>query len=139
MVSKDAHLMTDQHQSYQSIGKWFAAHSSVTHFKKEYARGDVHNNTAESFSAILERAKQGVFHYLSKKHLSRYLHEIGFRWNHRIPVKKITRKGLKKTVMRPMPVIHKLISLLSKALGRQLLKTPKGSIIPRYYCLSSEY
>ena len=111
----------------------------MNHFQKEYVRGDVHNNTAESFSVILERAKQGVFHYLSKKHLSRYLHEIGFRWNHRIPVKKVTRTGLKKTVMRPMPVIHTLISLLTKALGRQLLRTPNGSIMPRYYCLSSEY
>jgi len=29
--------------------------------------GDTHNNTAELFNAMLERAKQGVFHYLSKK------------------------------------------------------------------------
>ncbi|CAB1075410.1 ISSpo8, transposase, partial [Olavius algarvensis Delta 1 endosymbiont] len=49
---------------------------SVNHSAKEYARGDVHNNTAESFNSILERAKQGVFHYMSSKHLPRYLNEI---------------------------------------------------------------
>ena len=86
-------LMTDEHRFYQSIGKWFTAHSSVKHSQKEYVRGNVHNNTAESFSAILERARQGVFHYLSRKHLKRYLHEIGFRWDHRIPKKKTTRNG----------------------------------------------
>lgn len=132
LIRKDAHLMTDEHRSFHAIGKWFSAHSSVNHSQKEYARGDIHNNTAESFNAILERAKQGVFHYLSKKHLSRYLHEIGFRWDHRIPVEKITRTGLRKTVMRPMPVLYVLSSLLSKALGRQLLRTPNGSITQRY-------
>jgi hypothetical protein len=55
-------------QVFTNVG---TAHDWFNHSHKEYARGDIHNNTAESFSAILERAKQGVFHYLSKKHLSR--------------------------------------------------------------------
>ena len=84
-VDKDAYLITDENRAYRFIGKQFAAHDWVNHSHKEYVRGDIHNNTAESFSAILERAKHGVFHYLSKKHLSRYLNEIGFRWDHRIP------------------------------------------------------
>lgn len=138
LIGKDAHLMTDQHRSYQSIGKWFTAHSSVNHSQKEYARNNVHNNTAESFGAILERARQGVFHYLSRKHLKRYLHEIGFRWDHRIPEEKTTRKGRRKVVMRPMPVLHMLSSLLTKALGRQLLRTPDGSIVSRYHSLAVE-
>jgi hypothetical protein len=136
LISKDSHLMTDEHKSYQSIGKWFRAHSTVNHSQKEYARGDVYNNTAESFNAILERAKQGVFHYLSRKHLNRYLHEIGFRWDHRIPEKKTTRKGTEKVVMHPMPVIYTLSSLLTKALGRQLLRTPDGSVKPRFHRLA---
>jgi len=152
LISKDSHLMTDDHKSYQSIGKWFRAHSTVNHSQKEYARGDVYNNTAESFSAILERAKQGVFHYLSRKHLHRYLHEIGFRWDHRIPEKKTTRKGTEKVVMHPMPVIYTLRvvmhpmpviytlrSLLTKALGRQLLRTPNGSIKPLFHPLATAF
>ena len=106
--------MTDENHSYQSIGNQFAAHDWVNHSHKQYARGDIHNNTAESFSAILERAKQGVFHYLSKKHLSRYLHEIGFRWDHRIPELRLTKKGELKLVMKPMPVIRMLKSLSLK-------------------------
>ena len=69
-VDKDAYLITDENRAYRSIGKQFAAHDWVNQSHKEYARGDIHNNTAESFCAILERAKQGGFHSLSKKHLS---------------------------------------------------------------------
>jgi len=128
-VDKDAYLITDENRAYRSIGKHFAAHDWVNHSHKEYARGDVHNNTAESFSAILERAKQGVFHYLSKKHLSRYLHEIGFRWDHRVPELKLTKKGDLKLVMKPMSVIIKLKSLLAHASGRQLRRSLNGGIL----------
>jgi len=128
-VDKDAYLITDENRAYRSIGKQFAAHDWVNHSHKEYARGDIHNNTAESFSAILERAKQGVFHYLSPKHLSRYLHEIGFRWDHRVPELKLTKKGDLKLVMKPMSVIIKLKSLLSRASGRQLRRSLNGGIL----------
>ena len=97
--------MTDENRAYVSIGQGFSGHQWVNHSHKEYARADAHNNTAESFSAILERAKQGVFHYLSKEHLYRYLHEIGFRWNHRVPKLKVTKSGDIKIVMRAMPVV----------------------------------
>jgi hypothetical protein len=127
-VDKSSHLMTDENHSYQSIGNQFAAHHWVNHSKKEYARGNIHNNTAESFSAILERAKQGVFHYLSTKHLNRYLHEIGFRWDHRIPELKLTTKGGLKLIMKPMPVKRMLRSLLSQATGRQLRRSTNGGI-----------
>jgi hypothetical protein len=132
-VDTDAYLITDENRAYRSIGTQFAAHQWVNHSQKEYARGDIHNNTAESFSAILERAKQGVFHYLSKKHLSRYLHEIGFRWDHRIPELKLTNKGDLKLVMKPMSVIIKLKLLLSRASGRQLRRSLNGGI----FCLQN--
>lgn len=85
--------MTDQHQSYRKAGKMFASHDWVNHGKKEFVRGEVHNNTAESFNANLEREKLGVFNYMSKRHLVRYLHEICFRWNHRIPELKEGKEG----------------------------------------------
>jgi len=72
-VSSQAHLMTDEHSVYRRLAPGFADHQTVNHGQKEFARGPVHNNTAESFNALLERAKQGVFHYMSQKHLQRYL------------------------------------------------------------------
>ena len=127
-VDKNAHLMTDENHTFRALGNQFAAHDWVNHSHKEYARGNIHNNTAESFSAILERAKLGVFHYLSNKHLSRYLHEIGFRWDHRIPELKLTKKGNLKLVMKSIPVIKMLQSLLSQAAGRQLRRSLNGGI-----------
>lgn len=127
-AQKDAYLMTDENRAYLKIGKLYAGHTSVTHSAKEFARGDVHNNTAESFSSILERARQGVFHYISNQHLPRYLNEIGFRWDHRIPTEKKTKKDEKKIVMIAMPVIDLLYSLLSRALGRQIRRSKKGGI-----------
>lgn len=125
-VDKGAQLMTDENHAYQKIGKKYASHCWVNHRAKEFARGDVHNNTAESFNSLLERAKQGVFHYMSKKHLQRYLDEIGFRWDHRIPTVKVTKHRKKKIVMVSLPVMELLGSLLNKAVGRQIRRTRNG-------------
>lgn len=127
-AQKQAYLMTDENRAYLQIGKNYAGHSSVNHSAKEYARGDIHNNTAESFNSILERAKQGVFHYMSNQHLPRYLNEIGFRWDHRIPTEKKTKKGKIKIVMIAIPVMDLLYALLSKAVGCQIRRSKKGGI-----------
>lgn len=82
-IESSAHLMTDEASVYPAIAKRFAKHSSVNHSAGEYARGDVTTNTVESSFAILKRGLYGTFHSVSEKHLSRYLHEFDFRWNHR--------------------------------------------------------
>jgi transposase-like protein len=123
VVSPDARVMTDQLRTYKAIGKEYAAHESVNHGNKEFSRDGVHVNTAESFNAILERAKQGVFHYLSKRHLTRYVGEVAFRWNNRDPVKEIIKNGVSKIVMQAKPVLEQLRNLLSCAVGIQLRRT----------------
>lgn len=127
--------MSDQLPSYRIIGKAYAAHSMVNHGGKEYARGPVHNNTAESFGALIERAKQGVFHYMSRKHTRRYLDEISFRWDHRLRDEKRTRAGIKKILMRPLPVMDLLRAVLSRAVGRVLQRTTEGSVVDKQYPL----
>lgn len=127
--------MSDQHAAYQVIGKGYAAHSTVNHLSREYARGPVHNNTAESFGALIERAKQGVFHYMSRTHIRRYLDEISFRWDHRLPEEKLTRAGIKKIIMRPPPVMDLLRVALSQTTGKVLQRTPNGGIIDKKYPL----
>ena len=127
VVSQDARIMTDQLHAYVAIGKSFASYESVHHGIKEFARGEVHVNTAESFNAILERAKQGVFHYVSRQHIPRYLSEVAFRWNNRDPVKK-KRNGLSKIVMQAKPVLEQFKILLEHAVGTQLRRTIWGGI-----------
>jgi transposase-like protein len=88
LVDKKSHLMSDSHRSYLNIGQQFLRHSHVNHSLREYGRGNVHCNTVESFSSLFERARMGVFHYISDKHLSLYLNEFSFRWEHRVPEEK---------------------------------------------------
>jgi hypothetical protein len=120
--------MSDKHRSHIKIGHQFTTHSHVNHSQGEYNRGTVHNNTAESFSAMLERARIGVFHYLSPKHLSRYLHEFGFRWETRVPVKKYAKSGKKKIVMKPIPIIDMVIILITRLSGIRLRRTKSWGI-----------
>jgi transposase-like protein len=77
-------LMTDSWRGYITIGREFAGgHERVDHGTGEYARGDAHVNTAESFFALLKRGIVGSFHHVSPEHLHRYCDEFSFRWDHR--------------------------------------------------------
>lgn len=88
ILSKNADRLsifyTDEALVYRGLGpRMFRRHRSVTHSAGEYARDDVHSNTAESFFAILKRGVYGTFHSVSEAHLHRYLAEFDFRWNTR--------------------------------------------------------
>jgi len=128
-LCKSAHLMSDEHRSYMKIGKQFRVHSHVNHSKREFSRENAHSNTAESFSSILERARFGVFHYMSKKHLRRYLSELEFRWENRIPEDKIDRSGQQKTVMKSIPIIDMIVFLIMRFSGFFLKRTPSWGIV----------
>src|SRR5271163_2328865 len=82
-ISKEARVMTDEAHIYKKVGKEFASHETVNHFNKEYARGDVHVNTLESYFNIFKRGLIGTFHHVGEQHLQRYADEFGFRYNHR--------------------------------------------------------
>ena len=71
---------------------------------------------------------------MSNKHLSRYLNEIGFRWDHRILEVKVTKNGNRKKYMRPMPFMDKLFSLLSRCAGRQVRRTRNCGITSLNNC-----
>lgn len=83
-VTKASRIITDENPSYNGLGSEFkGGHATVCHSAKEYVRGDVFTNTAESSFAILKRGLHGIYHSVSKKHLHRYLAEFDFRWNTR--------------------------------------------------------
>jgi transposase-like protein len=80
-VETESRVMTDQLRSYDGLDYHFASHEIVDHGSKEYARGDVHTNTAEGYFANLKRGINGVYHHVSREHLHRYLSEFDFRYN----------------------------------------------------------
>jgi len=77
-----ADVMTDQFVAYKGLAGTFASHQAVNH-SKQYARGIVHVNFAESYFSLLKRGIVGTFHHISKDHMQRYLGEFDFRWNNR--------------------------------------------------------
>jgi transposase-like protein len=83
-VDPQARLITDDYPAYEGIGSEYAGgHESVRHSTREYARGDVHVNTAESSFALVKRGIVGIYHNVSREYLHRYLWQFDFVWNNR--------------------------------------------------------
>lgn len=82
-ISHESRLHTDESSLYRNAELVFASHETVKHSAKEYARGDVHCNSAEGYFSIFKRGMRGVYQHCSEKHLHRYLAEFDFRYNHR--------------------------------------------------------
>jgi len=83
----NAVLMTDSSKPYRVTGRMFAAHGTVNHGIKEWAKYGtnpvIHTNTIEGFFGIFKRGIRGVYHNVSRKHLHRYVTEFEFRHNNR--------------------------------------------------------
>ena len=83
-VDSRARLMTDEYSAYRGLKKtWEGGHETVCHRTKEYARADVHVNTAESSHALIKRGLIGIYHNVSREYLHRYLWQFDFMWNNR--------------------------------------------------------
>ena len=54
-IARESRLHTDESKLYMKPGAEFAAHETVNHSGKEYARGDVHTNSAEGYFSIFKR------------------------------------------------------------------------------------
>ena len=74
-------LFTDEHSGYVGLNELFYQHHTVNHTTGEYSRGVSSTNGIESVWAVLKRGVYGVYHHVSKKHLSRYVDEFTFRLN----------------------------------------------------------
>ena len=79
-VAKTARLLTDGAAVYKNAGY---KNEQVIHSKKEYARGDVHINTVESFFGHVKRSITGTYKTISKEQLQSYLDSFVFHYNNR--------------------------------------------------------
>ncbi|MEZ5709321.1 MAG: IS1595 family transposase [Blastomonas sp.] len=108
-VPAGASVVTDEFAAYRGIGAKGYIHHTINHSAGEYVRHYcIHTNGIESFWALLKRGHYGIYHFMSAKHLHRYVNEFAFRQNtkeagtmgfidatiSRMTGKRLTYKGL---------------------------------------------
>lgn len=103
-----ATIVTDTHGGYIGLSRAGYKHIRINHSAGEYVRDMAHTNGIESFWSLLKRGYIGIYHYMSAKHLHRYVKEFSFRHNtahigtmdfigmiiERMDAKRLTYKGL---------------------------------------------
>lgn len=83
-VPVGASVVTDEFSSYRGLTAKGYIHHTVNHSAGEYVRDYcIHTNGIESFWALLKRGHYGIYHFMSAKHLHRYVNEFSFRQNTR--------------------------------------------------------
>jgi ISXO2 transposase-like protein len=80
-VADDTNVYTDEAGAYRKLPSAYI-HQIVNH-AQEYVRGRVHTNGLENFWSLLKRGLNGTYVAVEPFHLSRYLDEQTFRYNHR--------------------------------------------------------
>ena len=81
-VPAGAAVVTDEAAAYRGLSSRGYIHHTVNHSAGEYVRHFcIHTNGIESFWALLKRGHYGIYHYMSPKHLHRYVNEFSFRQN----------------------------------------------------------
>lgn len=80
-VKSGATLFTDEHPGYEGIAGYSG--DIIRHSFGEYSKGLAHTNNIESFWALFKRGYHGIYHYMSRKHLQRYVNEYCYRFNRR--------------------------------------------------------
>lgn len=83
-VAKGSAVLTDEDTAFIGLDRDYN-HLAVNHSAGEYVRlgGFVHTNNIESVWALLKRQIIGVHHWVSPKHLQRYVDEMTWRYNRR--------------------------------------------------------
>lgn len=82
-VQSGSFVYTDEHPAYNGLHRLGFNHGRVQHSAREYVVGEAHTNTIESFWAMFKRGYHGVYHWMSPKHMQKYVDEFVFRWNRR--------------------------------------------------------
>ncbi len=82
-VARGSQLHTDESRLYAGAQAHVAAHHTVRHSAREFARGNVHSNSAEGYFSIFKRGMVGTYQHCGERHLHRYLSEFDFRYSNR--------------------------------------------------------
>jgi transposase-like protein len=91
-VKRTSTLFTDEWCGYNLVSKLYK-HYFVDHSKKQYVNENAHTNTIEGFWTWVKRSVMGIYHYVSRKHLQKYVNEFAFHYNTR-HLDEVTRFSL---------------------------------------------
>lgn len=83
-VAENTVVYTDESKSYNRLSKENYSHEFVRHNEKEFVVDDIYTNTIEAFWSHFKKMVFGTYHFVSKKHLQRYIDEEVYRWNTRL-------------------------------------------------------
>lgn len=82
-VAAGSTVMTDEDRAFRGLAADYF-HHTVNHSAGEYARHyTIHTNSIEAVWALLKRQIIGIHHWVSPKHLGRYVAEMTWRYNRR--------------------------------------------------------
>lgn len=82
-VELGSRLMSDETNVLREAGLVYR-HTAVNHSKGQYGDGgDGHTNSIEGVWALIKRQIYGIHHWVSAKHLDKYLDEATWRYNRR--------------------------------------------------------
>ena len=83
-VAENTVVYTDELKSYNRLSKENYSHGVVHHNENEFVVDDIYTNTIEGFWSHFKKMVFGTYHFVSKKHLQRYIDEEVYRWNTRL-------------------------------------------------------
>ena len=95
-------VYTDDARAYSQLHTRYR-HDTVRHSIGEYVRGDCYTNSIESTWAVFKRTYHGTHHWMSAKHLHRYVAELVGRHN-----------------TRHLPVLGRMATIVEGMEGRSL-------------------
>lgn len=87
-VKDNATIVTDSYFGYNNLKEHYK-HKIIKHSAGEYVRVErftafkIHTNTIEGFWSLLKRGIEGIYHWVSNKHINKYLNEFSFRYNNK--------------------------------------------------------
>ena len=82
LVAPRSSIYTDGYKMYRGFPRHGYFHEFVDHDDGEYVRGSIHTNNIEGFWGILKR-KLGCIGGIRRKHMSLFIAEIVWKFNHR--------------------------------------------------------
>lgn len=82
-VTPGTSICSDELAAYNYTTRLGYKHFRVNHGRGEYVRKNIHTNTIEGFWSQVKRSIDGTYHSVSRQHLTSYINEFSYRYNHR--------------------------------------------------------